>query len=120
MSDYIVTQGTSGVWTYRTWHSGIAECWYTINDNVTFGSSTSWGNIYGVDNVISSRLYPFTFVSTPSTFASVDYCTGGSVWVYGSSGGSNTASPTYGFARPTSISSAITVTFSLYVIGKWK
>ena len=26
-SDYIVEEGTSGIWTYRKWASGIAECW---------------------------------------------------------------------------------------------
>lgn len=25
--DYIVEEGTSGIWTYRKWNSGIAECW---------------------------------------------------------------------------------------------
>lgn len=25
--DYVVEQGTSGIWTYRKWNSGIAECW---------------------------------------------------------------------------------------------
>ena len=25
--DYIVEQGTSGIWTYRKWNSGISECW---------------------------------------------------------------------------------------------
>lgn len=25
--DYIVEQGTSSIWTYRKWNSGIAECW---------------------------------------------------------------------------------------------
>ena len=25
--DFIVEQGTSGIWTYRKWNSGIAECW---------------------------------------------------------------------------------------------
>lgn len=26
-NDYIVEQGTSGIWTYRRWSSGVAECW---------------------------------------------------------------------------------------------
>lgn len=26
-TDFIVEQGTSGIWTYRKWNSGIAECW---------------------------------------------------------------------------------------------
>ena len=25
--DYIVEQGTTNGWTYRKWHSGVAECW---------------------------------------------------------------------------------------------
>ena len=29
--DYIVEQGTSGIWTYRKWNSGIAECWGTTS-----------------------------------------------------------------------------------------
>ena len=26
-ADYIVEEGTSGIWTYRKWASGVAECW---------------------------------------------------------------------------------------------
>lgn len=26
-ADYVVEQGVSGMWTYRKWSSGIAECW---------------------------------------------------------------------------------------------
>ena len=25
--DYIVEQGTSGIWSYRKWNSGVSECW---------------------------------------------------------------------------------------------
>lgn len=25
--DYVVEEGKSGIWTYRKWNSGIAECW---------------------------------------------------------------------------------------------
>ena len=25
--DFVVEQGTSGIWTYRKWSSGVAECW---------------------------------------------------------------------------------------------
>ena len=27
IADYVVEQGTDGIWTYRKWNSGIAECW---------------------------------------------------------------------------------------------
>lgn len=29
ITDYIAEWGTTGIWTYRKWHSGIAECWGT-------------------------------------------------------------------------------------------
>lgn len=27
VTDYIVEQGTDGIWTYRKWNSGLLECW---------------------------------------------------------------------------------------------
>lgn len=43
--DYIVDQGTSDIWTYRKWASGIAECWgITANKQyaVTLGYYNGW------------------------------------------------------------------------------
>lgn len=35
--DYIVEEGTSGIWSYRKWNSGIAECWcYTSTSSLTW------------------------------------------------------------------------------------
>ena len=40
IADYVVEQGTSGIWTYRKWNSGIAECWgvpsKTVSSSGTF------------------------------------------------------------------------------------
>lgn len=41
-SDYVVEQGTEGIWTYRKWDSGIAECWGTWS-----GSLTHYGTSFG-------------------------------------------------------------------------
>lgn len=64
IADYVVETGTSGIWTYRKWASGIAECWgnttYTQSSN--FGT---WGYSF-VSNVISPQAYPFTFVEKPN------------------------------------------------------
>ena len=27
INDYVIEQGTEGIWTYRKWNSGLAECW---------------------------------------------------------------------------------------------
>lgn len=44
VADYVVEQGTSGIWTYRKWNSGIAECWTTSTLNTT---GTPWANVMG-------------------------------------------------------------------------
>ena len=33
--DKIVDEGETGIWTYRKWKSGIAECWGTYSGNIT-------------------------------------------------------------------------------------
>ncbi len=40
LGDYVVEQGTSGIWTYRKWNSGIAECWSYMTG--TTDSSGRW------------------------------------------------------------------------------
>lgn len=52
MADFIVEQGTSGIWTYRKWNSGIAECWGRAeNNSIPSGWSTTGVNL----------ALPFTF-----------------------------------------------------------
>lgn len=34
MTDFVVEQGTTGIWAYRKWNSGIAECWGTASVSV--------------------------------------------------------------------------------------
>lgn len=61
ISDYVVEQGTSGVWTYRKWQSGIAECWAEVTHTV--GSNYTEGNPVQI-----KENYPFTFTDTPKVF----------------------------------------------------
>ena len=45
ITDFVVEQGTTGIWTYRKWNSGIAECWgkYNFTDITTSGQ---WAGYY--------------------------------------------------------------------------
>ena len=60
-TDYVVEQGILGVWDYRKWSSGVAECWgivtYTPPENVSMGGEIE----VTVD-------LPFTFLSSPIAF----------------------------------------------------
>ncbi len=119
-TDYVVDQGTSGIWTYRKWNSGIAECWgiYTMTSPCT----AAWGSLYYSNNLCPRINYPFTFTSRPQETV---FCRGDSVsaWAYPEGGGigMNTTTQTgqYGFLRPTTMTEA-QVRYEFTVIGKWK
>ena len=120
VKDYIVDQGISGIWTYRKWNSGLAECWgvYTM----TTAATKTWGSLYYSDTLAPRINYPFTFTSRPQESA---FLHGSSVagWVYPEAGGIglNTTTQTgqYGFVRPTTIASS-EVKYEYTVVGRWK
>lgn len=56
MTDFVVAQGTSGIWYYRKWNSGTAECWCDNYGDIQWGA-TAEGMSY---NYFSMAL-PFKF-----------------------------------------------------------
>ncbi len=67
-ADYIVSQGTSGIWTYRKWVSGVAECW--LESELTLSGSTPVANMN--DSAYLSYVdvdLPFTFKTQPRAVA---------------------------------------------------
>ncbi len=118
--DYVVEQGTSGIWTYRKWNSGVAECWGAYTGNIAI--TKTWGSMYYSDSLTPRINYPFTFTSRP--IENVTF-RGSSIagWMYCEAGGfslnSTTQTAQYGVCRPTSITAA-ELKFDFYVIGKWK
>lgn len=60
MVDYIVEEGTTSIWSYRKWNSGIAECWGKFSQTVS--AYTTSGFVVGGSSVSP---YPFTFASAP-------------------------------------------------------
>lgn len=62
-ADYVIAQGTSGIWTYRKWNSGMAECWgmYNCGSGAITGSA---GAVYY--RTIGQIEYPFIFADYPT------------------------------------------------------
>ena len=111
--DYIVEQGTSGIWTYRKWNSGKIELWTnSYQFTVTFTKS-SIGIYYATENNI-----PVPLVKNIE-FASGD-CT---KWHYVNwasvtcNDGKNLGIRYYGLNAN---GGGSTIPFSFYVIGTWK
>ncbi len=51
IADYIVEQGTSGIWTYKKWNSGTIKCWTTSHWSTPTLKMTAVGNCYKSDIV---------------------------------------------------------------------
>ena len=59
----IIEQGTSGIWEYRKWSDGTAECWgnYTLN----FTSMLAWGSLFYSQPYATVYFPTGLFVSPP-------------------------------------------------------
>ena len=122
-SDYVIETGTSGIWTYRKWNSGKAECWgtYTVTGKKM---NNAWGNGLYIASVNSSRInYPFTFLERPKEYATT-HTSAVACFMFTESGGNGlnttSASAMYSIARPSSSSTSVTAYLDLQVVGNWK
>lgn len=120
--DHIIEHGTSGIWTYRKYESGVAMCWGRYTQELTDGLTVTEGAVYTA--VANPRIdYPIEFAEVPQEFvrASAD---GARVTVAAQAGGDglNTQTQTaiysvVGFAEHTE---ALTCYLDLFVVGRWK
>ena len=68
-ADYIVDTGFDGVWFWRKWHSGIAECWASITyKKVTI--EKKWGDGY-YTRLDGMPDYPVAFIYHPAMNATI-------------------------------------------------
>lgn len=115
--DYVVEQGTSDIWTYRKWNSGIAECWGYKTISTTFAS---WGSWYYIS--VTGDNYPtglFTIVTSVQGQLTVSNADTISSIVQRSVNLAVTA-PNITGVRPTAPSGTYTGYGYWYAIGKWK
>ena len=121
-SDYIVEQGTSGIWTYEKWNSGKAVCRGTN----TFMSGTGLGgNPLVISSNASPRIdYPFEFVERPVEIAFIKRRMATLITITYAMGDINTTTHTgdYRAASPTStmFQESIDLVIDYIVEGKWK
>lgn len=112
-----IEKGTSGIWTYKKYADGTAECWGKTN--ITAYINTAWGGIYSSGNTIIYVDYPTNlFTSSPIETANYD-CASSIMPCYISS---PTATKTrgYQFARGSRADAQQTITIEIHAIGNWK
>lgn len=117
-ADYIVEQGTSGIWTYRKWNSGIAECWGNTSA-ISVDVTTPWGSMYygQIGQVFN---FPFEFIEVPVVSATAK--SGGyavMMMTHSTPLPTTTSTGMYNIIRPQS-STGVTLSLSFHVVGRWK
>lgn len=105
VTDFVVGQGTDGIWTWRKWSSGRAECWGTVTLNPTADGTTSAGTSYSTINYVD---LPFSMNNMVITGTAQNLCTISNP----NSSGSQAA---FRLMRPGTMSTEVAV--KLYVCG---
>lgn len=117
-ADYVIEQGTDGIWTYRKWNSGIAECWgEKIFDQI---NTSAVGSIY----VASTPIVPLPtglFIDRPIVIAE---CSPHGDYYCGLLGAQNTTTNesqigSYVIWRPNS-GLIYSPKFNFIIKGRWK
>ena len=116
LPDLVIEQGVTadGVWIYRKWASGVAECWGTLGSDKEW---TSGDSIFGSSTIAySSRQadFPKIFMNTPTIFATAND-TGTGVASAENEGSTKDICKVTIYGTSTAIGSV-----SVYAIGKWK
>lgn len=107
--DYVVEQGTSGIWTYRKWNGGRYEAWY--EGGINLGAGTALGG--GYFHTSSSALSPPTFsVSVASMKGAIN---GANLYAYM---GHSTDYKTYWWNGASGALNNVAVRLEMY--GRWK
>ena len=120
-ADYVVETGTSGIWTYRKWNSGIAECWGKRSVSTTI--NTAWGSLYTSGALSGTDVaLPFTFAEVPNVNVSLyNNAAGAFIMVSGSwNPPTTTTTGAYELARGNALTTSYSFGFNYQVMGRWK
>lgn len=112
IADYVVEQGTSGIWTYRKWNSGVAECWGVETSSSSSTTSTEGGLFF---RIVYSTFPTSFFIAVP-----VVEVTAKGNWVGGAmTGNSITKDSWQGYVWCATDHTANLLPH-IYAIGRWK
>lgn len=109
-ADCVIEQGTSGIWTYRKWDNGVAECW----GRTSFAGSTTMSDM--------TLTLPFTFSSSDYAVNITPGVNGTTVTRYSvstSTGNEGRTATNFKIAHQTN-SASYSVHYMIDVRGRWK
>jgi len=121
VADYVVDQGTSGIWTYRKWNSGICDLWgvLAVTSQAPYSTSAQFGYWYSHSSDVT---FPFPIKNVSGSYSVL----GGSAWAIAGAAFpySHTNTPDFITTSKiyclTSQSGSINVTYKIIIHGRWK
>lgn len=117
VADYIVEQGTSGIWTYEKWDSGKYNCWCTYKVPDNYVCEIPYGSFYRTNNVFKLD-YPISFVEVPKAWLTTFGGNAGFVYHLLMNGGRIDRSPEIRFVSDNNNDYGMSI--HLKVEGRWK
>lgn len=112
----VIEEGTSGIWEYRKWSDGVAECWgYTTSKS--YAMTRSFGNLYYAD--IDRVYYPAGLFAEPPVPIGVRGSLGGGTGLVTLIVNGTNKDSFGGYAQSAS-SLTTAVSFAIHVKGRWK
>lgn len=114
-ADYVIAQGTSGIWRYRKWNSGVYECFGTQTASIAVTTASAGYGGYR-SGKLSIPAFPITFAATPTVTATVGSGSQGA-WV--SNVQPTTTGGGYYLSSGASLSAA-NRSIQFQVMGRWK
>lgn len=119
ISDYVVAQGTSGIWTYRKWNSGVAECWGSTTISYKIDCTTQRANaVYADDTFKGANASLPSGLFTSVSFATANARTNG--YSIAQVNSVNTTTLSYRMWCPYSTLLSEGSVFDFHVKGRWK
>lgn len=105
IADYVTASGTSGIWEWRIWASGKAECWGKSSSQ-TVSSWTVWANsIYNSTSTLAGAAFPTDFFNSAPEHATVEFiATANDAWLGYTDPATATNAPKVYLLRPNSTS----------------
>ena len=117
--DYVVDYGVSGIWSFRKWHSGRAECVGTLKLSDTVEDLIDDSTLYCDNQNMKAVAYPFKFTKVPCEIASV-VSPGNLVWLASRDSNTKTASAVYSVVSADRYANSANYIINIKVEGSWR
>lgn len=111
----IIEEGTSGIWTYRKYSDGTAECWGKAG--ATVNVTTAWGYLYYGSIAVPN--FPFTFSAIPISSMTL-HSTSGSAMLGANTVGVSTTNVGNIYVYSAGNMPSLWCTIDVHTVGKWK